>query len=81
MKEAYQAYSKHGTRTAETPRAAALAFFEAFPSARKCNVIQGELDGHFFTVKYGRASAGTWPASFKDVTKKTASKLPAGPTP
>lgn len=81
MKVAYQAYSKHGARTAETPREAALAFFDAFPSARKCDVIQGETDGHFFTVKYGRASMGAWPSSFRDVTKKTAIELPAGPTP
>lgn len=73
---AYRAYSKHGARSAETPRAAATAFFEAFPNARKCDIVQGETDGQFFTVKYGRASVGEWPTHWKEVTKKTAPTLP-----
>ena len=77
MKE-FQAYAKGNTVTAPTPRAAALAFFERFPDKRKCNIIEGKTDGHFFTVTYGRASEGQWPQSFKDVTKKTATALPAG---
>lgn len=74
--KAFQAYSKHGKILAVTPRLAALAFFKHFPKARKCNIIEGEKDGVFFTVRYGRASAGEWPQSFKDVTKKTIDTLP-----
>ncbi len=74
--KAYRAYSKHGGRIAATPRAAAEAFFAEFPSARKCNVIAGEMEGPFFSVKFGRASEGEWPSSWKDVTKKTLSDLP-----
>lgn len=75
--KAYQASAnKHGSRTAETPRAAAAAFFEAFPKARKCNVIEGESDGRFFTVRYGRASCGEWPQSWKDITRKSCDSLP-----
>lgn len=77
MKE-YQAYGKAGNFTAKTPRLAALGYFERFPGSRKCNVIQGVSDGHFFTVTYGRASDGNWPESYKDVTKKSAELLPDG---
>ena len=76
MTTAYQAYSKHGRRTESTPRAAALAFFAAFPNARKCDVVQGKTDGQFFTITYGRASHGEWPDQWKEVTKKTAPTLP-----
>lgn len=76
MKE-FQAYGNAGKVTAATPRAAAEAYFARFPSSRKCNVIEGETDGQFFTVRYGRASTGDWPQSFKDVTKKSTSELPA----
>ena len=76
---AYQAYGKAGRVTRDTPRAAALAYFDSFPSSRKCNVVQGKKDGEFFTVTYGLASDGQWPTSYKDVTKKTAGDLPAWP--
>jgi hypothetical protein len=75
--KAFQAYGTAGKVTRETPRAAAVAYFEAFPTSRKCSVIEGEADGGFFTVRYGRASLGQWPQSFKDVTKKTVATLPA----
>lgn len=74
--KAYRASSKHGARTASTPRAAALAYFEAFPKARKCNVIEGREDDLFFTVAYGRASEGKWPQSWKDVTRTSVATLP-----
>lgn len=74
---AYQAYGKAGKFTADTPRAAAMGYFERFPASRKCSVVQGKVDGPFFTVTYGRASAGEWPASYSDVTKKDAASLPA----
>lgn len=74
--KAFQAHGKAGTRTAETPRAAAAAYFAEFPASRKCNVVEGEADGNFFTVRYGRKSEGDWPQSFKDVTRKTAHTLP-----
>lgn len=74
---AYRAYGKSGHVTHATPRAAALAYFDSFPASRKCNVVQGKVDGQFFTVTYGLASDGQWPTSYKDVTKKTAGDLPA----
>lgn len=75
--KAYQAHAKGTTATAETPRAAAEKFFKNFPDRRKCNVIEGETDGVFFTIKYGRKSAGEWPQSWTDITKKTVETLPA----
>ena len=76
--KAYQAYAgnKYGTKTANTPKAAAIAFFSTHPSARKCNIVEGESDGAFFTVRYGRASQGEWPQSWKEVTRKTVCNLP-----
>jgi hypothetical protein len=76
MYNAFQAYSKHGKTTAKTARQAAISFFNTFPQARKCDVIQGQDDGQFFTVTYGRTSEGRWPLSFKDITKKTIDSLP-----
>jgi hypothetical protein len=74
---AYQAYGSGTERvTADTPRAAAEAYFAAFPSKRKCDLIQGERKDGFFTITFGRVSEGKWPQSFKDVTKKTAATLP-----
>lgn len=75
--KAYQAYASGGfSRTAETPYQAAQAFFEAFPNKRKCDILEGTKDGHFFTVAFGRKSTGDWPQSWKDVTKKTMADLP-----
>lgn len=75
--KAYQAYSKHGSITETTPKLAAETFFSRFPSARKCNITQGETDGYFFTVKYGnRHSSCGMPESWKDITKKQANELP-----
>ena len=76
---AYQAYGKAGRVTRDTPRAAAQAYLDSYPSTRKCNDVQGKMDGEFFTVTYGLASDGQWPTSYKDVTKKTAGDLPAWP--
>ena len=75
---AFQAYGAAGRATEPTARAAALAYFERFPNSRKCDVVQGETDGVFFTVTYGRASLGQWPESYKSVTKKSAATLPDG---
>lgn len=70
----YQAWAKGGAKfTANTPRAAAEGFFSKFPDRRKCRVTEGEYDGFFFTVTYGR---GQWPQSWKDVTRKSAADLP-----
>ena len=74
--KAYQAYAANLKTTAETPRQAAAQFFTKFPNKRKCSVIEGETDGHFFTVYYGRASEGKWPSSWKDVSKKMVNDLP-----
>ena len=74
--KAFQAYGTAGRVTAETPQSAANEYFSRFPSSRKCSVIEGEADGHFFTVRYGRASEGDWPFSAKDITKKAIHTLP-----
>lgn len=75
--KAYQAYAAGGARvTRNTPREAAVAFFEAYPTKRKCDIVEGTDDGGFFTIQYGLASKGDWPRSFKGVTKKTAPSLP-----
>ncbi len=74
--KAYQAYATGGTKVIkDTPKEAAVAFFEQNPGKRKCNVIEGTVDGHFFTVAYG-ISTGQRPASWKEVTKKRAIELP-----
>ena len=57
---------------ADTPRGAALNFFNAHPKARKCCVIEGWHDGQAFVIKFGNP----WPKSWKDVTRKTAADLP-----
>lgn len=72
---AFQAYGKAGTVTAETAREAALKYFITFPKSKKCNIAEGEIDGHFFTVKYGRNSNGELPKSYKDITKKQVSEI------
>jgi hypothetical protein len=77
--KSYRASSQHGGVIADTPRKAALAFFDQFPSARKCSVIEGIADGHFFTVAYN-SRPGKWPKSWKDVTRKTAATLPDADT-
>jgi len=68
----FRASAKGCAVIADTPQAAAIQFFNEFPSRRKCDVIEGVKDGHFFTVSYGKP----WPKSWKDVTKKTAAELP-----
>lgn len=74
--QAFQAYATGGTSVVkDSPKDAAIAFFEQNPGKRKCSVIQGKQDGHFFTVAYGLARGGM-PSSWKDVTKKTAQDLP-----
>jgi len=74
--KAFKAYADGANNTAATPREAAAKFFEQNPKRRKCNVIEGTVDGPFFTVKYGRKSLGEWPQSWKDITKKTVETLP-----
>lgn len=70
--KAYQAYGKPGRVTSEqSPYHAAAAYFAKFPKSTKCNIVAGEHDGYFFTVAYGRKSAGEWPESYRDVTKKS----------
>lgn len=58
---------------ADTPRGAALNFFNAHPTKKKCAIIEGWDDGQSFVVKF---CASAWPKSWKDVTKKTAADLP-----
>jgi hypothetical protein len=83
---AFNAYGKGGyaSRTKDTPREAARAFFEANPKARKCNVTEGFEDGAFFSVEYGNRvypgeTEARWPRSWKDVTKGTLDLLPVDP--
>lgn len=66
----FQAYGNAGKAYGDTAKQAGAAYFEKFPKSRKCNIVQGSFDGYFFTVTYGRVSAGEWPKSYKDVTKK-----------
>lgn len=77
MTKTFRAYADGATSTyADNPRAAGEAFFEANPNKRKCSVIEGELDGPSFVVRYGRKSEGDWPSSYKDVTKRSLILLP-----
>lgn len=62
--------------TAESPKAAAQAFFAQFPRKRKCSIREGTVDGRFFTVIAGRTPEGRQALSFKDVTKKGIETLP-----
>lgn len=75
--KAFQATGKAGSVVRQTAREAAVAYFESFPTSRKCNVVEGHTDGPFFVITYGRKSEGKWPLSFKDVTKKQAHTLEA----
>ena len=68
---AFKVYAKDCSITADTPHAAAVSFFDTFPSKRKCNIIEGAVDGVFFTVTFGLAREGKWPRSYKGVTRKT----------
>lgn len=76
MQLKFKAFSKHGYCIGESPRDAALKFFEKYPNARKCSIIQGKSDGYFFTVIYGKWSESEWPDYYKNVTRKTAIELP-----
>ena len=71
-KPCYRATGNGFGTIADTPRGAAINFFNRNPKARKCAVIHGTYDGFFFTVVFGRV----WPKSWKDVTRKTAATLP-----
>lgn len=57
---------------ADTPRGAALNFFNAHPTKRKCDVIECWDDGVSLVIKFGNP----WPKSWKGITKKTADTLP-----
>jgi len=75
--EAFQAYASDGSSVVRsTAREAAAAFFEMNPGKRKCNVTEGTLDGHFFTVCLGRKANGDRRQRWTDVTKKAAQDLP-----
>jgi hypothetical protein len=68
----FQAYAKDCRITGDTPKDAASKFFSAFPTKRKCNIIEGVLDGPFFVVAY---DSKKWPYSKNDVTKKMVNEL------
>lgn len=80
MAKAYRASGTGCGVTASSPREAAEAFFSQWPNKRKCNIVQGEVEGGFFSVRYGRASAGEWPESWKEITKNKVPALPGAPT-
>lgn len=72
--KAFQAYATGGfCVTCSSARLAAVAFFEKFPTKRKCNITGGVLDDNFFCVTY---KAGAMPERWVDVTKKTLHTLP-----
>lgn len=73
--KAFKAYGNSGHVTRGTAKQAATAYFEEFPSSRKCNVIEGYVEGDFFIVTYGKTSEGNWPLSYKDITKKTVCQI------
>ena len=80
--KAFQAYATNACNvTRPTAKEAALAFFEMNPKKRKCNVVEGEADGHFFTITYRISREGKRPQSWNDVTKSTAQDLPANCDP
>jgi hypothetical protein len=66
----------YAQRHRDTPREAALAFFEANPRARKCNVTEGELDGQFFSVRISTLAAGGSARRWVGVTRQAANTLP-----
>lgn len=71
--KAYRATGSQGGRTADTPRAAAVAYFAAFPKSRKCDVMEGTSDGAFFTVLLSRLSTAK---QWKNITPKSVDSLP-----
>ena len=80
MKNQFRAYADNAISTyGETPRSAALAFFEANPKKRKCSIVEGTKDGAFFTIEYGRQSDGNWPEHYRDVTKSIIKNLRGKP--
>ena len=58
----------------DTPRQAAERFFERFDTRRKCDVIEGRIEGHFFSVTFRRGDQR--PQRWENVTKAGVSKLP-----
>ena len=65
----FRAYAKDAQSTySADPMEAARHFFTENPKKRKCDVLEGYLDGPAFVVAY---SAGKMPRSFKGVTKTT----------
>ena len=45
----FKASGNAGHVTRETAKEAAIAYFEEFPKSRKCNIIQGEIEGEFLS--------------------------------
>lgn len=75
--KAYKAYGAQGDCASKsTPKAAAEAYFEKYPSSRKCDVVEGTTDGVCFTLACHIARPDKRPQSWKGVTKKSASQLP-----
>lgn len=73
--KSFRAVGIAGSVIREAASEAAIAYFETFPKSRKCDVTAGLKAGSFFTISYGRASAGEWPENYKNVTKKTAATI------
>jgi hypothetical protein len=63
----FQAYGTGGAVTAETALAAAELFFSTFPTARKCDIVQGNKEGPLFVP----LPPGETQKRFYGVTKRT----------
>lgn len=70
--KAFRAVNNKGSFIAESAKEAAIGFFNKFPTARKCDIREGEYEDGFFTQALGRNIS-----SFRmdDVTKKMIADL------
>lgn len=62
----YMAYANDCKVIAPAALDAATEFFNKWPTKRKCDISEGTIDGHFFTVAYGRNAGKHWTG----ITKK-----------
>jgi hypothetical protein len=77
----YRAYGTVGSRTGDSPRAAALAYLELFPKARKVSIAEGYVEtdeprsGFCMLLSCAVGSHGK-PLSFRDVPTREVHTLP-----
>lgn len=74
----FRAYA-HDARAAvaDTPRAAAAAFFDQNPGKRKCSVMSGTQTGTGFSTAHSLVSGRPMIEHYADVTRKTLDNIPA----